>query len=126
MGRESDDAVYRLAEAIRSGESVAVREMLSAEAAAVCDSAGLLPALTGTFHGAQDVARLVRLIGSVFPHAELTVEAVNGRSGLLMRQAAGEAVAVIAVEAGETGISAPWIVLNQDKLSRWHCFPEPC
>lgn len=126
MGRESDDAVHRLAEAIRSGRSAAVHEMLSADAAAVCDSAGLLPALTGTFHGAQDVARLVTLIASVFPHAALTVEAVNGRSGLLMRQAAGKAVAVIAVESGETGISALWIVLNQDKLSHWHCFPEPC
>jgi len=126
MDRESDDAAYRLAEAIRSGEAVAVRKVLSAEASAVCDSAGLMPALTGPFHGAQDVARLVTLIGNVFPHAELTVEAVNGRSGLLMRQAAGDAVAVIAVEAGETGISVLWIVLNQDKLSHWHRFPEPC
>jgi RNA polymerase sigma-70 factor (ECF subfamily) len=115
-----------LAAAQTGGETVAVQKVLSAEATAVCDSAGLMPALTGTFHGAQDVARLVTLIWSVFPQADLTVEAVNGRSGLLIRLAAGEAVAVIAVEAGETGISILWIMLNQDKLSRWHRFPEPC
>ena len=126
MGRETDDVVYRLAEAIRSGEAVAVREVLGTGAAAVCDSAGLMPALTGTFRGAQDVARLVTLIWSVLPHADLTVEAVNGRSGLVMRRTAGEAVAVVAVEASETGIRVLWIVLNPDKLSCWHRFPETC
>jgi hypothetical protein len=49
---------------------------------------------------------------------------VNGRSGLLIRRADGQAVAVVAVEADETGIKALWIVLNQDKLSRGHRFPE--
>lgn len=135
MGRETDDAVYRLAEAIRSGEAVAVQKLLCTEAAAVCDSAGLIPALTGTFHGTQDVARLVTLIASVVPHADLTVEAVNGRSGLVMRRAAGEAVAVVAVETSEAsetgatseaGIRVLWIVLNPDKLSRWHRSPETC
>ena len=126
MDRENEDAAYRLAEAIRSGEAAAVRRVLSAEAAAVCDSAGLMPALTGTFHGARDVSQLVTLIRSVFPHAELTVEAVNGRAGLLLRQTAGEAVGVIGVEGGEAGISVLWIVLNREKLRRWHRFAESC
>jgi len=126
MSRENNDVVHRLAEAIRSGEAAAVQKELSTEVAAVCDSAGLMPALTGTFHGAQDVARLLTLIWTVLPNADLTVEAVNGRSGLVMRRAAGEAIAVVAVEAGETVIRALWIVLNQDKLSRWHRFPETC
>lgn len=126
MGRETDDAVYRLAEAIRSGEAAEVRKTLITEAAAVCDSAGSMPALTGWFHGAQDVARLVTLIGSLLPYADLTVEAVNGRSGLVMRRASGEAVTVIAAEADETEISVLWIMLNPDKLSCWHRFPEVC
>lgn len=123
MSRETDDAVYRLAEAIRCGEAAAVRKTLTADAAAVCDSAGSVPALTGSFHGAQDVARLVTLIGSLSPYAELTVEAVNGRSGLVMRRASGEAVAVIAAKADEREISVLWIVLNPDKLSCWHRVP---
>jgi RNA polymerase sigma-70 factor (ECF subfamily) len=123
MDRECDDVVHRLAEAIRSGKAVAVQQVLSPEVAAVCDSGGLMPALTGTFYGAQDVARLVTLLWSVLPDAGLTVEAVNGRSGLLMRRAAGEAVAVVAVEASETRISVLWIVLNRAKLSCWHRSP---
>jgi len=126
MGRETDDAAYRLADAVRSGEAAVVRTVLHSEAAAVCDSAGLVPALTGTFHGAQDVARLITLLWRMVSEADLTVEAVNGRPGLVLRRAAGQAVAVIAVEANGTDISILWIVLNRDKLSRWHRFPESC
>jgi len=100
--------------------------VLHSEAAAVCDSAGLVPALTGTFHGAQDVARLITLLWRMVSEVDLTVEAVNGRPGLVLRRAAGQAVAVIAVEANGMDISILWIVLNRDKLSRWHRFPESC
>jgi RNA polymerase sigma-70 factor (ECF subfamily) len=78
--------------------------------------------LTGTAHGAEDVARLVTLLWSALPDAEPTLGSVNGRPGLIIRRAAG--VAVIAVEAGERDIRALWIVLNPDKLHAWHRFAE--
>jgi RNA polymerase sigma-70 factor (ECF subfamily) len=48
----------------------------------------------------------------------VTVESVNGRTGLVLRSA-GQAVAVISVSVADSEVTAVWIVLNPDKLQRW-------
>jgi RNA polymerase sigma-70 factor (ECF subfamily) len=49
----------------------------------------------------------------------LTIEAVNGLAGLVVRRA-GRAIAVAAIEAADTGVAAIWTVLNPAKLRNWH------
>lgn len=78
-----------------------------------------MPAALGAIHGAEDVAQLVAVLLCGQPDTEVTVEAVNGRTGLALRRA-GRAVAVVAVEAPDTLVTALWIVLNPAKLSGWH------
>ena len=47
-----DNVVRRFAEACRSGDIAAVRAILDADAIAVCDGGGLVPAAPGLIHGA--------------------------------------------------------------------------
>jgi hypothetical protein len=117
LGRR-DDVVHRFAEACRRGDLGELRAALDADATAVCDGGGTVPAI-GPVHGAGDVAQLAAVLLGGRPGGELTIEVVNGRTGMALRRA-GRAVAVVAVDAADTGITALWIVLNPAKLHRWH------
>ncbi|HTF08797.1 MAG TPA: siderophore-interacting protein [Asanoa sp.] len=114
-----DGAVRGLAEACRLGDTAALRTALDADAIAVCDGGGLVPAAPGSIHGAADVADLVAVLLCGQPGTELTIEAVNGRAGLALRRG-GQANAVIAVKSTGARVAVLWIVLNPAKLSGWH------
>ncbi|TDC39187.1 siderophore-interacting protein [Micromonospora sp. 15K316] len=109
----------RLAEACRLGDVAALRAALAADALVVCDGGGVVPAALGSVRGGEEAARLVALLLSAPPGTELTVEAVNGRAGLVLRR--GErSVAVAAVKLDGARVSTLWIVLNPAKLAGWH------
>jgi RNA polymerase sigma-70 factor (ECF subfamily) len=114
-----DTVVRRFAEACRVGDIAALRDALDADATAVCDGGGVVPAALGPVHGAQDVARLAAVLLCGQPDAELTIETVNGRTGLALRRA-GRAVAVAGVGTAGSKVTAVWIVLNPAKLRGWH------
>lgn len=119
MLERHDDVVRRLAEACRSGDVAALQGALNADAVAVCDGGGVVPVPPVPIRGAQDVARLVAVLLGGQPDAELTVEAVNGRAGLVLR-GAGRAVAVAGVGTAGGKVTEVWIVLTPAKLGRWH------
>jgi hypothetical protein len=114
-----DDVVRGFAEACRQGDIAALRAAMAADAVAVCDGGGLVPAATGSAHGAEDAALLAAIVLCGRPGTELTVESVNGSAGLALRQD-GRAVAVVGVQTAGTEVTALWIVLNPAKLHRWH------
>jgi RNA polymerase sigma-70 factor (ECF subfamily) len=114
-----DDVVRRFAEACQSGDIAALRDILDADATAVCDGGGLVPAPIGPIHGAEDVAQLGAVLLGGQPDAEMTIEAVNGCTGLALRRS-GRAVAVVAVGTAGSKVIAVWIVLNPAKLGGWH------
>jgi hypothetical protein len=119
MPERHDDTVRRFAEACQLGDIATLRAVLDADAVAVCDGGGLVPAELGPVHGADDVARLAAALLCGQPDAELTIEAVNGRAGLALRRA-GRAVAVVAVKEIDAKVAVLWIVLNPAKLRGWH------
>ena len=119
MPDRPDDVVRRFAEACRSGDIAAVSAVLDTGAIAVCDGGGTVPAAMSPVRGAADVAQLVTALLRGPPGAELTIEAVNGRSGLALRRA-DRAVAVAAVTVTGAKIAILWIVLNPAKLHAWH------
>jgi hypothetical protein len=114
-----DNVVRRFAEACQSGDIAALRDALDADAIAVCDGGGVVAAPLGPVHGAQEVVKLVAALLFGQPDAELTIEAVNGRTGLALRRA-GHAVAVVGVGATASKVTAVWMVLNPAKLGGWH------
>jgi hypothetical protein len=114
-----DDVVREFAEACQRGDVAAVEAALDADVVAVCDSGGRMPATTGAFHGAEDVAELVAALLCGRPDTELTIESVNGRAGLALRRA-GHAIAVVGVQEAGAKVTDLWIVLNPAKLRGWH------
>jgi RNA polymerase sigma-70 factor (ECF subfamily) len=119
MPGRPDDAVRRFAAACRRADVAAIRAALAADAFAVCDGGGLVPAALGPVHGAEDVAAVAAALLSGQPDGELTIEAVNGHAGLALRRA-GRAVAVTALQTADSKVTAVWMVLNPEKLRRWH------
>jgi hypothetical protein len=114
-----DNVVRRFAEACRLGDIAALRDALDADATAMCDGGGVVPAPLGPIHGAQDIAMLVAVLLCGQPGAELTIEAVNGRTGLALRRT-GRAIAVVGIGETASKVTAVWIVLNPAKLGGWH------
>ncbi|RKN52255.1 siderophore-interacting protein [Micromonospora costi] len=119
MRDRHDEAVRALAAACRRADTAALRAALDADAVAVCDSGAPAPTAPHSIHGARDVARLVAVLLCGRPGADVTVEAVNGRAGLVLRRG-GRAVAVVAVGTAGAAVSRLWIVLNPAKLGGWH------
>lgn len=113
-----DDVVGRFAEACRSADIAAVRAVLDADAIAVCDGGGAVPA-PGLVSGAEGVAQLVSVLLGGQPGTELTLESVNGRRGLALRRA-GQAIAVAVITVADLKVATVWIVLNPAKLNDWH------
>jgi RNA polymerase sigma-70 factor (ECF subfamily) len=70
-------------------------------------------------HGAGEAARFVSDLLTDLPGADLAVETVNGRAGLVVRRA-GQAVAVVSLSVAGAEATAVWVVLNPDKLRSWH------
>jgi hypothetical protein len=116
MPRVPDDVVRRLAVACHTDDVIAIEALLDPDAVAVCDSGGRVPAPIRPVRGAAEVACLLRALA---PGTDLTVESVNGRAGLVIRQT-GRAVAVIAVSCEENWAATLWVVLNPAKLRGWH------
>ena len=114
-----DNVIRRFAEACQLGDIAALRDALDADATAVFDGGGVVPAPLGPLHGAQDIATLVAVLLCGHPGAELNIEAVNGRTGLALRHT-GRAVAVVGIGVTASKIAAVWIVLNPAKLGGWH------
>ncbi|MGW6505860.1 hypothetical protein [Nonomuraea angiospora] len=114
-----DHVARRFAAACDLGDTAALRAVLAADAIVVSDGGGKLRAPVRPAYGADAVARFVTSLLAGRPGTEATAESVNGRTGLVLRQA-GRAVAVAGVSVAGAEITAVWIVLNPDKLQRWH------
>lgn len=114
-----DDVVRRFAEACQLGDLAALQATLDADAIAVCDGGGLVPAALSPIHGAEAVAQLTAVLLGGQPDTEVTIEAVNGQAGLALRRA-GQAIAVVAVKSADAKVAVLWIVLNPAKLTGWH------
>lgn len=114
-----DRVVRRFAEGCVLGDATALRGILATGATAVSDGGGKLRAAVHPVYGAEAVARFVVALLAGQPGTEVTVEFVNGRTGLVLRQA-GQAVAVVGMSVAGAMVTAVWIVLNPDKLQPWH------
>lgn len=114
-----DHVARRFAAACGTGDIATLTRVLAADAMVVSDGGGKVRAALHPIHGAGAVARFVTTLLTGQPGTVMTVESVNGRTGLVLRRA-GQAVAVVGVSVAEAAVTAVWIVLNPDKLQPWH------
>ena len=109
----------RFADACGRGDPAVLRTSLAANAVVVSDGGGKVRAAIRPTRGAVAVARFITALLAGLPHTAVTVEPVNGRAGLVVRRV-GQAVAVASLSVVGTEVTVVWIVLNPDKLRRWH------
>jgi RNA polymerase sigma-70 factor, ECF subfamily len=119
MLTKHDRVARRFASVYGAGDPSLLKAVLAEDAIVVSDGGGKLRAPVRPIQGAEAVARFVMTLPSGHPGTEVAAEAVNGRTGLVLRQE-GRAVAVVSVSVAEDAVTAVWIVLNPDKLHRWH------
>jgi hypothetical protein len=108
--------VHRFATACRAGSAGAIRSLLAPEVVAVSDGGGRVVTALSPVHGPELVARSMTELMS--PDIVLSVEAVNGQPGVVLRRAGG-VVAVVSLRVARAKVAAVWIVLNPDKLGHW-------
>jgi RNA polymerase sigma-70 factor (ECF subfamily) len=115
---QQDPITLRFAMACTAGSVAVLRDILAPDAIVVSDGGGKVRAATHPVQGADEVARFVTKLLSSQADTTLSVEAVNGRLGVVLRRA-GDVVAVVTLTVAGTRIAAVWIVLNPDKLLHW-------
>ena len=109
----------RFAAACDRGDPAGLSATLAADAIVVSDGGGKVRAAIRPTRGGDAVARFIAALLAGLPRTVVTVESMNGRAGLVVRRA-GQAVAVANLSIAGTEVTAVWIVLNPDKLRRWH------
>jgi RNA polymerase sigma-70 factor (ECF subfamily) len=109
----------RFAAACDRADPAVLRATLAADAIVVSDGGGKVRAAIHPTRGRDAVARFITSLFAGLPRTAVTVEPVNARAGLVVRRA-GQAVAVASLSVAGTEVTAVWIVLNPDKLRRWH------
>ncbi|WP_440071086.1 hypothetical protein [Streptosporangium sp. OZ121] len=114
-----DRVARRFAAACQAGDTEALREVLAADAIVVSDGGGKVRVAVRPSYGVDAVAQVVTALLIDQPGTDLAIGSVNGRAGLVLRRA-GKAVAVVSVSVAGAEVTAVWIVLNPDKLQRWH------
>jgi RNA polymerase sigma-70 factor (ECF subfamily) len=102
---------------LAKGDAAAVAAMLHADVVLVSDGGGRVVTPLHPLWGSSAVARVVSAL--VTADAVLTVEHVNGQPGVVVR-VLGRPRAVMAVTFGESVVTRVWLVVNPDKLERWH------
>jgi RNA polymerase sigma-70 factor (ECF subfamily) len=114
-----DRVARRFAAACDTGDVAALKAVLASDALVVSDGGGKLRTSVRPTYGADAVAQFIAALLAGPPGIVVTIESVNGRTGLALRRA-GHAVAVVSVSVAGTEVTAVWIVLNPDKLQHWH------
>lgn len=94
-----------------------LRQVLHPDVVLVSDGGGRVVTPLRPVGGSDAVA--ARLVALVTANAVVTVEGVNGRPSVVVR-VDGLARAVIALAFARSVVTRVWLVLNPDKLGRWH------
>jgi RNA polymerase sigma-70 factor, ECF subfamily len=114
---EHDRATRRFAAACRDGDIGALHDLLSSDVVVITDHGGNAATPAVPIRGPADVISYLAALAGGSP-AHLTVEQVNGRSGIVIRRP-GETMAVIVLAVTDANVVAVWIVINPDKLRHW-------
>lgn len=105
-----DAAVFAVAAACRTGDAATVGTLMAADVVAVVDG-------VGERSGSGSVSRLL-IDTAAGQHRSVSVESVNGRSGLAYRRA-DRVVGIAAIFVEHDVVQRVWLVLSPDKLRHW-------
>ncbi|MEU6714574.1 hypothetical protein ABZ897_24160 [Nonomuraea sp. NPDC046802] len=120
MGQdEHHRVVTAFGTAWESGDAGALAALLDPDVTALSDGGGNVCTARRPVRGAGRTARFLIGVVARRPGVEMSSHAVNGRTGLVLRQ---EEVVVGVVSCGvrDGRITDVWLVLNPEKLRGWN------
>lgn len=103
----------------QSGDLGALVALLDPEATVVVDGGGLVSAATAPISGAERVAGHLLEVHRRLPGMALERSTVNALPGLVARDRAGRAAAVVALDVGSGRVRRLWVMRNPEKLTTW-------
>ena len=109
----------RWADVLAGGDVDALAATLHRDVVLVSDGGGRVVTPLRPVRGAAPVSRVVSTAMGDATGRTLTVEEVNGRRAVVVRRS-GSACAVVMTEVDGGLVTRVWLVLNPDKLVRWH------
>jgi RNA polymerase sigma-70 factor (ECF subfamily) len=116
--RDRAQLAARFFEALRDGDVDGLQELLAADVRLVGDGGGKAPALANGVAGAGNVARVLAVNFPLLDRIDATVEQreLNGEPGAILRDRAGNVVAVMTLDVLGRQIQRIHAVVNPDKL----------
>jgi RNA polymerase sigma factor (sigma-70 family) len=105
--------------ALETGDLASLIELLDPNATAVPDGGGLVQAAIEPLVGAETIARYFLGLYELLPDLTFELTTVNGRSGLVVQDGVGQALAVASVAIAHGRVGRIWIVRNPVKLGGW-------
>ena len=105
--------------ALETGDVTALVRLLDPSATAIADGGGRVPSTLLRIEGAETIARYLLALYERQPDLSFQLTTVNGRAGLVGRDAAGTALAVASVAITQGLIQQIWVMRNPEKLAGW-------
>jgi RNA polymerase sigma factor (sigma-70 family) len=105
--------------ALETGDLRSLLEILDPNATAIPDGGGLVNAAIEPIRGAETIARYLLNLYQLKPDLTFQLTTVNGRTGLVGRDGAGETLAVASVSIANGLIEQIWVIRNPAKLVGW-------
>jgi RNA polymerase sigma factor (sigma-70 family) len=105
--------------ALETGDLTSLIAILDPDATAIPDGGGLVKAAIEPIEGAERIARYLLELYRLQPELSFQHTTVNGRAGLVGRDAAGHALAVASVAVAHGLIERIWVIRNPGKLTGW-------
>ena len=105
--------------ALETGDLTSLIAILDPEATAIPDGGGLVKAAIEPIEGAEKIARYLLGLYRLQPGLSFQPTTVNGRAGLVARDAAGHALAVASVAVAHGLVERIWVIRNPGKLTGW-------
>ena len=110
--RRRDAVVQAISEALKAGDERALAVTMAGPVVAVTDG-GVASEST---KGSRGVALGLIAVGA---GAEVTVQAVNGEAGLVLRRGA-RVVGVVCFDIQRSKVTHVWLTVNPEKLRSWN------
>ncbi|GAA3254729.1 RNA polymerase sigma factor SigJ [Nonomuraea helvata] len=102
-----------------SGDLTTLVELLDPDATAITDGGGRASAAAEPIKGAERIARFILGVRQRQPTMTVQTTTVNGQPGLVVRDEAGQVLAVASARIANGRIEHLWAMRNPEKLTAW-------
>jgi len=119
---EHERVFHSFIEAVESGDLNQLMAVMADDVVCYADSGGKATAPTRPLHGPESVAKFVKGVQRTGykPGDTIEMPLINGRPGIVVRNAQGESTTVLTLDIADGAIRALHFIRNPDKFQQLH------